>query len=308
MTLYLEGVGTNAPYTNANGNVGIGTTSPTNKLHLYDANRVDILFHREGYGKHYIRKDGDYLRIRGNDDSTVIAEFLDNANNNTVNFPNGNVGIGTTNPSSRLHVVHTNYGAEPYSGIIVKNTDTSGAAYTGISLDAYYQTHVRFSLNGSLKYQWRVGSGNGIDRMDLYSWTAGADVMSILNNGSVGIGSTSPAYKLDIAGTIRATGDVIAYSDARVKDNVQTIEAPLDLVTKLRGVTYTRKDSEDKSRKVGVIAQEIQEILPEVVTTSEDGTLGVAYGNMAGVFIEAIKELKAQNDALLARIEQLENK
>jgi hypothetical protein len=298
MTLYLEGVGTTAPYTNASGNVGIGTTSPTNKLHLYDANRVDILFHREGYGKHYIRKDGDYLRIRGNDDSTVIAEFLDNSNNNTVNFPNGNVGIGTTNPLSRLHVVHTNYSEDPYCGIIVKNTSTSGPAYTGINLDSYYQSHVRFSLNGSLKWQWRVGGGNGTDRMDLYSWTAGSDVMSILNNGNVGIGSTSPAYKLDIAGTIRATGDVIAYSDARVKDNVQTIEAPLDLVTKLRGVTYTRKDSEDKSRKVGVIAQEVLPILPEVVQKDTNGNYSVAYGNIVGVLIEAIKELKAEIDIL----------
>jgi hypothetical protein len=122
--------------------------------------------------------------------------------------------------------------------------------------------------------------------------------MRVAADGNVGINSTSPAYKLDVDGTIRATGDVIAYSDARVKDNVQTVDAPLDLVTKLRGVTYTRKDSEDKSRKVGVIAQEVLPILPEVVQKDTNGNYSVAYGNIVGVLIEAIKELKAEIDIL----------
>ena len=116
--------------------------------------------------------------------------------------------------------------------------------------------------------------------------------------GNVGIGTSTVSYKLDVSGTIRATGDVIAYSDARVKDNIETITDALTKVTSLRGVSYTRKDSEDKSRKVGVIAQEVLDILPEVVQQDDSGNYSVAYGNIVGVLIEAIKELKAEINEL----------
>ena len=72
----------------------------------------------------------------------------------------------------------------------------------------------------------------------------------------------------------------------------------MDKVTKLRGVSYNRKDIDDKSTKIGVIAQEIKDILPEVVEKDLDGKYSVAYGNMAGLFIEAIKELKAEVEEL----------
>jgi len=116
--------------------------------------------------------------------------------------------------------------------------------------------------------------------------------------GNVGIGTTNPGYLLDVSGTIRATGDVIAYSDARVKENVNTITDALAKVTSMRGVTYTRNDSEDKSEKVGVIAQEVLEVLPQVVQQDAEGNYSVAYGNIVGVLIEAIKELKAEIDIL----------
>jgi hypothetical protein len=124
------------------------------------------------------------------------------------------------------------------------------------------------------------------------------DASATLGSARVGIGSNSPAYALDVTGTIRATGDVIAYSDARVKENVETVENALSKVVSLRGVTYTRKDSEDKSEKVGVIAQEVLSILPQVVSQDDNGNYSVAYGNMVGVLIEAIKELKAEIDQL----------
>jgi hypothetical protein len=110
-------------------------------------------------------------------------------------------------------------------------------------------------------------------------------------------------------GTFTAVGDVIAYSDARVKTNVATITDPLGKVTRMRGVTYNRTDSADASEKVGVIAQEIQQVLPQVVTKDEEGMLGVSYGNLAGVFIEAIKEQQKQIEELRKQIEYLtENK
>jgi chromosomal replication initiation ATPase DnaA len=104
--------------------------------------------------------------------------------------------------------------------------------------------------------------------------------------------------RLDTSGNLTATGDVIAYSDERLKTNIETITGALDKVMSLRGVSYNRIDTEDKSRKIGVIAQETEKILPELITVSSDGILGVSYGNMSGVFIEAFKEQQKQIEEL----------
>jgi hypothetical protein len=115
-------------------------------------------------------------------------------------------------------------------------------------------------------------------------------------------------YRLDVSGKIRATDDILAYSDARVKTNVKTIDNALEKVTKLRGVSYNRIDSEDTSNKIGVIAQEVKEVLPEIVTKDNEGMYSVAYSKMAGVFIEAIKDLKAEINVLKEEIKELKSK
>jgi hypothetical protein len=94
-------------------------------------------------------------------------------------------------------------------------------------------------------------------------------------------------------------GDVIAFSDERLKENVLTIENALEKTISLRGVSYIRKENNQQS--IGLIAQEVEKVIPEVVSENSDGIKGVAYGNLVGILIEAIKELNA-------KIEKLENK
>jgi len=108
------------------------------------------------------------------------------------------------------------------------------------------------------------------------------------SSGNVGIGTSTPGYKLTVSGEIFATGNIIAFSDQLLKSDVSTVSNALDKVNALRGVYYTM--TKTGKRGVGVIAQEVQQVLPEIVESKED-YLGVAYGNIAGVFIEAIKEL-----------------
>ena len=95
-----------------------------------------------------------------------------------------------------------------------------------------------------------------------------------------------------------ASGNITAYSDATVKDNIQTIEYALEKVLKLRGVEFDRNDLDGKPHQIGVIAQEIEKVIPEVVITNDDGLKSVAYGNLSGLLIEAIKELKVEIDEL----------
>ena len=88
------------------------------------------------------------------------------------------------------------------------------------------------------------------------------------------------------------------FSDERLKENVVTIPNALEKVSQLRGVEFTRKDGGKKG--IGVIAQEIEEVIPEVVVTNtdEDETKSVAYGNIVGLLIEAIKDLQQEVEEL----------
>jgi hypothetical protein len=124
-------------------------------------------------------------------------------------------------------------------------------------------------------------------------------------NRCLGIGesSTSSGYRLYVTGAIYATDDIVAYSDVRKKTNIETIPEALDTVMKLRGVFYDRTDSMEKGRQLGVIAQEVNAVLPEAVSYAEDtDEYGVKYGNIVGVLIEAIKEQQAQIDELKKRL------
>jgi hypothetical protein len=125
-------------------------------------------------------------------------------------------------------------------------------------------------------------------------------------NKTLGIGTTNPGYTLDVTGDIRATGDITAFSDRRVKSNLEKITGALDKVAAINGYTFTRTDSVSNERHAGVIAQEVQEVLPEVVSTDGTGHLSVAYGNITALLIEALKEEKNKREALEARIAALE--
>ena len=135
----------------------------------------------------------------------------------------------------------------------------------------------------------------------LYIYRAGTRIVALGHTGNylandLGIGQTSPSYALDVDGTIRATGDVIANSDIRLKENIQEIPDALQKIKQLRGVTYNRKDLKGNPRQTGVIAQEVQKVLPEAVheEKTNDKKLSVAYGNMIGLLIQAIKEQQKQ--------------
>ena len=112
---------------------------------------------------------------------------------------------------------------------------------------------------------------------------------------------------LVITGAITATGDITAFqsSDKTLKENIFNIENPLDKVSKLNGVYYNwtseaqeKYDHFGKEKEVGVIAQDVEEVLPEIVATREDGTKAVKYDRICALLIEAVKDLKKEIEEL----------
>jgi len=105
-----------------------------------------------------------------------------------------------------------------------------------------------------------------------------------------GITLTNPTAS-DGTVVLTCSGDIVAYSDQNIKTDIEPILDALSKVSRIGGYTFSRTDG-GSERRTGVIAQEVREVLPEAVYETENGTLTVAYGNMVGLLIEAIKELR----------------
>ena len=156
---------------------------------------------------------------------------------------------------------------------------------------------------------WNVAGGssaNGIRFRDEHGGTIRGYVYAE-NDNEIGFLNSSGSWSLrcDNSGNVTATGNVTAYSDARLKTNVNTINDALSIVGKLRGVSFDWKESGEHS--IGVIAQEVEAVLPELVVTQDVSTTenpepkevkSVDYGKIVGVLINAINELKAEVDEL----------
>jgi len=136
----------------------------------------------------------------------------------------------------------------------------------------------------------------------------------ITTAGNVGIGTTSPGSKLQVGnsgdGTSATANAWNTFSDIRLKENIKEInpEEALQDVLNLRGVRFNWKNDPGKEVKIGLIAQEVEKIIPEVVSTGSDGYKSVSYSNLVSVLIEAIKEQQKQIEELKLRITKLEGK
>lgn len=118
----------------------------------------------------------------------------------------------------------------------------------------------------------------------------------ITQTGTGGVNVAAGSGKFNVSGDVLASGNITAYSDERLKSDVETIDEALGLVNKLRGVSFTVKET--GKRNIGVIAQEVMDVVPEVVHNNSSGLLSVSYGNLVGLLIEAVKELSEKVNRL----------
>jgi len=246
------------------GNVGIGYTSPGSQLSIYKtafggdtAGSGGTLDFGVGSTKYWqFRLDSSSsgdLAI----DKTYASVWTTPV---TIQRSSGNVGIGTDSPECKLHVVSTT--TDNTKTVLIQNSSTGDAS-------------IMFNISGDT-YSLGIDNSDG-DKFKL----------------SYGALGTNDMLVIDSSGNATFAGDVVAFSDIKLKENIKTLDG--SKVYNMRGVSFTRKDNGNESS--GVIAQEIQKIAPELVNET-DGTLGVAYGNLTGYLIEAIKELKAEIEEL----------
>jgi hypothetical protein len=258
------------------GNVGIGTATPTQKLHVASNSNPQIrLQDLSTGGRQY------HMAINSTDDTFRIAES-GVGDRITIQAATGNVGIGTTAPTQRLHVASN---SNPQ--IRLQDLSTGGKQY-------------HMSIN-STDDTFRIAESGLGDRITIQPAT-----------GNVGIGTTTPTsgFKLDVNGNVRCVA-LTQTSSREFKQGITPLSNALDAVMKLRGVSYEwnaqAPGNAAGTHDIGFIAEEMNEILPDIVAKDEHGKpVGIDYGKVTPVAVEAIKQLKGENDELKARLAALE--
>ena len=198
---------------------------------------------------------------------------------------NGQVKIGTTN----------NYYADNLVVYAGTNTGEGGITIAAASTSARNFLGFADGTGGEDRYRGLLGYNHTDDTMLFY--TNAAERMRIFANGNVTIGRTvDNGYQFYVGGTIYATGNITANSDLTLKKNLELITNPTDKLMQLNGYSYQWK--EDDSHQYGVIAQEVEKILPYAVSTGNDGIKGVSYNQIIPVLIEAVKEQKKELEEL----------
>jgi len=301
----------------SSGNVGIGTVSPTNfgagftNLQISGSTAGSVqttdstnsataeLFTSGGVGYVGTRSNHSF-RIKSNDTTAMTIDTSQN------------VGIGVVSPARPLVV---NGSSATFLSIVSGATSDGGILFGDASQD----------FDGQIRYN------NSSHHM--FFKTNNIEQMRISSSGRVSIGNTNDSYKLDVTGDIRVSSgslgigvtpnatdgrgdfsnDVVAFStsDKRLKENIKPLDSALDKVLKISGVEFDWKELTEEEKKtihgneghdVGVIAQEIEEVLPEVVTTRDTGYKAVKYEKIVPLLIEAIKEQQQQINELKEKL------
>ena len=219
----------------------------------------------------------------------------------TLTTPRSIGGVNFDGSVDIVLPVPTTFGAATFSGDVAVDTDTLfvdtvndrvgvNIATPAHTLDVAGDINLSGSLRiGGAAQTFGGGGGGGSSQ-----WTTVNSTEIHYSSGNVGIGTTDPAHTLHVDGNIYASGNVTAYSDARKKTNLQIIDNSLNKIEKINGYTYEK----DNVRYTGLVAQEVLSILPEAVVGNEEDGYGLAYGNMVGILVEAIKELSGKVKSL----------
>ena len=301
-------VNTNLVYA-VGGRVGINNTAPTSNLHVTGTANVsgNVVL-----GANCRVNGGTYLVGNVQTDGTLIVVQTANVG--------GNINItGVANVANTMTVT----GAVTFSNTLLVNGAVTFANQMNFSGNGSFSNTLTvigaatfantLLVNGAVTFANQMNfSGNGSfsNTLSVTGATSLANTLTVVGStqmSSLGVGTAASGT----SGEIRAINNITAYysSDASFKENVKPIENALEKTVSIDGVTFDWTEAfmdshggEDgyfvRKHDVGVIAQNIEKVLPEVVATREDGTKAVKYDRIVALLIEAIKELKKEVDSL----------
>jgi hypothetical protein len=310
---------------NSNGSVGINTNNPgTYNLNLYGttsgtSTTTGALTNSGGSLSLMAGVNAAYIGVAG------TYKYYFNATEFAPQNGTGTVNIGTAanqfgNIYASNHVGTTLYGALAGSNTISATTGTFSSSLSGktatfsngdtstviLGPNTTWSAYLYLGASNpgnTVSGQARLVSTNGNCHLD--AGTGQTMYLQYYNNAAGGTGGIISYEGWTHNGSLTVTGNISAGSDARLKKNIEPITDALEKVKKVSGYTFERTDIKIE-RQVGVIAQELIEVLPEAVIEDKEGMYSVAYGNITALLIQALKEEVAKREQLELRLSRFE--
>lgn len=320
------------------GKVGIGITAPAANLHVKGGNYSTLTDMRIGSLTNYLGfgvADGgagagnSFIESFGTGTKKLYINSGASSGSTILNQTSGNVGIRKSEPAVELDVVgqvairgSNNGDSVERSHLLIDSNGFTGVSITSDRTTGYlggYQffdhtdlrvAEMTWNYNGNLQL-WNNDVNDSLTAM-----------ITMTATGNIGIQTISPIYTLDVSGNSRIMGEAFfedtiyamkgiqSYSDKRLKTDIREIQGALDKIQQMNGIYY----SMDGEKHIGLIAQDVLDVLPEAVKLHSSGYYMLEYQNMVGLLVEGVKEvcrenekLKQHNDELERRVQKLED-
>lgn len=266
----------------SSGKVGIGVNPPAHELHIESAAATTALIKTTNATTPQLILQNNSNIGNLHLDSNKLELFSGSNIFLSGDTSNGKVGIGTSTAPHRLTVL----GDLGVGDNLVGTTSLDGIVLSSTSTSSYSHT-IKHTDNG---LEFDNNTSPSVDRD--YAFLG----------GKVGIGTINPSESLDVVGNITATGDYISTSDVSIKENVKPILNPIEKVKELSGYTFNRIGHDKRS--VGLMAQDVEKVLPEAVSENGEGVKSLAYGNLVALLVETVKEQQKQIDELREKLDK----
>ena len=285
-----------------NGNTGIGTSIPNQLLHVYGtATATAAKIENSGTAEAILELKGGGAgstnwMVKSEGSVSAVGAGKLNFRDNTAGLsrmvidPNGNVGIGMSSPANKVHIFNGSSGGTAFASIFTPLViENNSHTYINLLSPDANETAILFgktsnAASGVIMY-------NNSANLNGFQFRANGNItrMEIYNNGNAWL-----------------QGTLTQASDARLKTNIHPLSSSLQNIKKLNGYSYNWIDkNKDIDLQIGLLAQEVQKIYPQLVKQNDKGELSVNYIGLVPVLIESLKEQQQQIDELKKLVEKL---